>query len=76
MMQLGTRWSIGADIPRAVPAALHPHIRAVEAECDDPQARWTLTFLEGRAIADLDVGVLVEQQADGTVTVREDLDEF
>ncbi|WP_292854995.1 hypothetical protein [Microbacterium sp.] len=39
--------------------------------------RWTLTFLEGRPIAELDTGVIVEQVASGEVVVRhDDEDEF
>lgn len=81
-MQLGTRWTAGDAIPGAVPAALHEQIRAVEAVLDEAtvgsaRPRWTLTFLEGRPIADLDTGVVVELAADGSVTVRhDDEDEF
>lgn len=65
-MQLGTRWSVGTPIPRAVPELLHAAIRAAEA--DVSSGSWTLTFLEGRAIAELDAGIEVLEQADGTVT--------
>ena len=37
-----------------------------------PRPRWTLTFLEGRPIAELDTGVIVEATAAGDVVVRHD----
>lgn len=69
-MQLGTRWTSGDPIPAAVPAVLHEQIRATDAATtDEPRPRWTLTFLEGRPIAELDTGVIVEQTSDGAVTI-------
>ncbi|WP_298741301.1 hypothetical protein [uncultured Microbacterium sp.] len=81
-MQLGTRWTSGQQPPAAVPAVLHRQIAAVDAAipADDlgqPRPRWTLTFLEGRPIAELDTGVIVESTASGEVIVRhDDEDEF
>lgn len=76
-MQLGTRWTSGEEPPAAVPASLRPQIAAVDraVPTDDlgqPRPRWTLTFLEGRPIAELDTGVIVELTASGDVTVRHD----
>jgi len=81
-MQLGTRWTSGDPIPRAVPVELHEQIGRVDAALPadllgQPRPRWTLTFLEGRPIAELDTGILVERGADGVVVVRhDDGDEF
>lgn len=81
-MRLGTRWTSGDAIPAAVPAELHEQIRLVDRAIPgdglgQPRPRWTLTFLEGRPIAELDTGVLVELGADGRVVVRhDDEDEF
>lgn len=81
-MQLGTRWTSGQQPPTAVPAVLHAQIAAVDAAIPDdglgqPRPRWTLTFLEGRPIAELDTGVIVEATAHGEVIVRhDDEDEF
>ncbi len=81
-MRLGTRWTSGDAIPAAVPAELHEQIRLVDRAIPgdglgQPRPRWTLTFLEGRPIAELDSGILVELGADGTVVVRhDDEDEF
>jgi len=76
-MQLGTRWTSGDAIPAAVPTVLHEQIRLVDAaipadSLGQPRPRWTLTFLEGRPIAELDTGVIVETTAAGGVVVRHD----
>lgn len=63
-MQLGTRWAAGGDPPSSVPQALVPEIREVEARIDEP-AHWTLTWLEGRPIAELDAGWEVTLDAAG-----------
>lgn len=81
-MQLGTRWTAREQPPAAVPAVLHAQIAAVEATLNPdglsaPAPRWTLTFLEGRPVAELDTGVIVAQDASGEVVVRyDDEDEF
>ncbi|MEV8272613.1 hypothetical protein [Microbacterium sp. NPDC077184] len=76
-MQVGTRWTSGDEPPRAVPAALRDGIRGVDAllpvdDLGQPRPRWTLTWLEGRPIAELDTGVIVELDDDGTAVVRHD----
>ena len=58
-MQLGTRWPVGATPPDRLPAAMVAAIAEVEAEVtelDTSSWRWTLTWLEGRPIAELDDG--------------------
>jgi len=76
-MQLGTRWTARTEPPAAVPAALHEQIVAVEATLPDtpPLPRWTLTWLEGRPVAELDTGVIVSVDRDGEVVVRHDEDD-
>lgn len=79
-MQLGTRWTSGDEPPRAVPAALRGAIdgvdRAIPGDAlGQPRPRWTLTWLEGRPIAELDTGVIVSVGADGAVVVRRDDEE-
>ena len=76
-MQLGTRWTAGDQPPASVPAALHAQIAAVEAATPgdalgQPAPRWTLTWLEGRPIAELDTGVIVTLDASGAAVVRHD----
>ncbi|GAA2023951.1 hypothetical protein GCM10009819_03490 [Agromyces tropicus] len=68
-MQLGTRWAFGDEPPRSVPMELRPGIRAAEADTTDGVGRhWTLTWLEGRPIAELDDGttVTLERLPDAT----------
>ncbi|WP_337005207.1 MULTISPECIES: hypothetical protein [unclassified Microbacterium] len=67
-MQLGTRWATGSEPPASVPAALRPAIAEVEAK--GLAGHWTLTWLEGRAIAELDAGWEVFQSVTGDVTAR------
>jgi hypothetical protein len=77
-MQLGTRWAAGADAPASVPAALLPKIAEVESilgistpePVEGSRSHWTLTWLEGRPIAELDAGWEVLQGASGEVIAR------
>ncbi len=58
-MQLGTRWSVGAEPPAKLPDAVVAAVRDVEAELGDVDTsawRWTLTWLEGRPVVELDDG--------------------
>jgi hypothetical protein len=77
-MQLGTRWTSGDQPPSAVPAALHEQIAKVDAVVtEQPRPRWTLTWLEGRPIAELETGTVVRVDRDGDVVVGHvDDDEF
>ncbi len=79
-MQLGTRWTSGGDPPAQVPAGMAAQIRAVEAslpadQLGQPAPRWTLTWLEGRPVAELDTGVIVSLDPSGEVVVRHDEDD-
>ncbi|OAN38394.1 hypothetical protein [Microbacterium sp. H83] len=67
-MQLGTRWVTGSEPPASVPAVLRPAIAEVEGR--GLAGHWTLTWLEGRAIAELDAGWEVIQSATGDVVSR------
>jgi hypothetical protein len=67
-MQLGTRWAVGAEPPASVPAALRPAIAEVEAR--GLTGHWTLTWLEGRPLAELDAGWEVLVTASGEVVAR------
>lgn len=58
-MQLGTRWAVGATPPDRLPQPMVDAIADVEAEVaevDTSAWRWTLTWLEGRPIVELDDG--------------------
>ncbi|QKJ19349.1 hypothetical protein [Microbacterium hominis] len=79
-MQLGTRWTSGDEPPRAVPEALVRGIRSVDAAVPgdglgQPRPRWTLTWLEGRPIAELDTGVIVRLDDDDEPVVTHDVDD-
>lgn len=71
-MQMGTRWTAGSTPPASVPTGLRDEIARVEADLapGTPQPSWTLTWLEGRPIAELDSGIEVVLQADGTAVAR------
>jgi len=76
-MQLGTRWTSGDTPPESVPEALARGIRQVDTampadELGQPRPRWTLTWLEGNPIAELDTGVIVTLDDDGAAVVRHD----
>lgn len=73
-MQLGTRWTVGEEPPARLPVEVVAAIRGVEAELagvDTASWRWTLTWLEGRPVAELDDGTTVRIGHDGAVTVEE-----
>ena len=75
-MQLGTRWNVGGDTPPRLPDAMVEAVREVEAELtgiDTTQWRWTLTWLEGRPVVELDDGTVLRVGHDGSI-VREQLD--
>lgn len=74
-MQLGTRWAVGAEPPSRLPGVMAAAIADVESELheldgvDTGNWRWTLTWLEGRPVVELDDGtVLHYDPATETVT--------
>ena len=76
-MQLGTRWTSGDEPPAAVPDALRRGVKSVDAtipvdQFGQPRPRWTLTWLEGKPIAELDTGIIVSLDADGEPVARND----
>lgn len=80
-MQLGTRWTAGGEPPAALPAGMREQIAAVEAilpadNLGQPAPRWTLTWLEGKPIAQLDTGVIISLNEDGEAIVHHDEDGF
>ncbi len=84
-MQLGTRWNVGQPVPAGLPDSVLAAIAGVEAELTalvetSPDAgiaewRWTLTWLEGRPVVELDDGTTIRVDAQGTVTITVDSDE-
>lgn len=55
-MRLGTRWRAGAEPPARLPDAVLAAIRSVEAEQAGRlgDRSWTLTWLEGQPVVELD----------------------
>jgi hypothetical protein len=77
-MQLGTRWPIGAEPPARLPDSVVAAIATVEIELagvDTTGWRWTLTWLEGRPVVELDDGTTLRYDpATGAVTVEQPAD--
>jgi hypothetical protein len=77
-MQLGTRWELGAEPPSRLPDSMIAAIATVEIELtgvDTTGWRWTLTWLEGRPVVELDDGTTLRYDPAGdTVTVESPLD--
>jgi hypothetical protein len=76
-VRLGTRWSVGATPPAAVPSELVGRVRLVEdaLEGESAEQTWTLTWLEGRPIATLDDGTTVTLDDDATSVGVEESDD-
>ncbi|HWD61410.1 MAG TPA: hypothetical protein VG369_02850 [Humibacter sp.] len=63
-MQLGTRWPVGGTAPDRLPSVVVSAVRAVEDELtaldvDTSTWRWTLTWLEGHPVVELDDGTVI-----------------
>ncbi|MBF4628482.1 MULTISPECIES: hypothetical protein [Curtobacterium] len=63
-MQLGTRWNVGGEPPARLPETMVVAVRGVEDELaaesvDTATWGWTLTFLEGKPIVELDDGTSI-----------------
>lgn len=75
-MRLGTRWAAGAAPPAALPGPVVTAVRDVEASLgEDPRLSWTLTYLEGRPVVELDDGTRIRYRADedrALVTLADD----
>lgn len=77
-MQLGTRWLLGDEPPARLSAEVIAAIRTVETTAPEGsrQRRWTLTWLEGRPIVELDplddseeFTIITVHPANGMVTI-------
>ncbi len=64
-MQLGTRWTVGDTPPARLPETVVAAVREVEASLPeaDRDARWTLTWLEGKPVCELDTGHTIRYDA-------------
>ena len=73
-MQLGTRWTVGGQPPARLPEAMVVAVREVEDELaaesvDTGTWGWTLTFLEGKPIVELDDGTSIHLDPAGHAQV-------
>lgn len=71
-MQLGTRWSVGDEPPARLDASVREAISSVESDLagiDTSTWKWTLTWLEGRPVVELDDGTSIRVSHDGSVTI-------
>ena len=74
-MQLGTRWNVGDEPPARLEEPVRAAIRQVEGELDGVPTdgwRWTLTWLEGRPVVELDDGTSIRVGHDGAVVITTD----
>lgn len=61
-MQMGTRWAVGGEPPARLPKLVVDAVRSVEdqlAGIDTSLLRWTLTWLEGNPVVELDDGTVI-----------------
>ncbi|QNE34392.1 hypothetical protein [Leifsonia shinshuensis] len=67
-MQLGTRWAVGENPPANLPEVVTYAVSTVEEELtatdiDTAGWRWTLTWLEGNPVVELDDGTVIRYNA-------------
>ena len=61
-MQMGTRWAVGAEAPARLPQLVVDAVKAIEVDLegiDTSLLRWTLTWLEGNPVVELDDGTVI-----------------
>ena len=76
-MQIGTRWKAHTTPPSSLPPEYLYAIAEQEAELrplkvDTSNWHWTLTYLEGRPIVELDDGTRIWSEADGTLHITQE----
>jgi hypothetical protein len=74
MIQLGTRWLVGDEPPSRLPQVVIDAILEIEGDLaeggvDASDWSWTLTWLEGRPVVELDDETIVEHDADADAAV-------
>lgn len=76
-MQLGTRWPVGGEPPQSLPGVVRSAVGAVEDELraldiDSATWRWTLTWLEGKPVVELDDGTTISYHpGEDTATISQ-----
>lgn len=76
-MLIGTRWPVGGEPPQSVPLAMRAAIddeerTLVELGADTSTWRWTLTWLEGLPVVELDDGTVIRLDGDDVLVTRTD----
>ncbi|MGO2659451.1 hypothetical protein [Mycetocola reblochoni] len=77
-MQIGTRWRVGAPIPVRLDERYLAEVDAAEdrlrRRVDDADSYvWTLSWLEGRAVLELEDGTVVSSTPQGDVVTIIDI---
>ena len=76
-MQLGSRWPIGGTAPTGLPEVVEIALQAVEGDLatgdtDTSDWRWTLTWLEGSPVIELDDGTVIRYiKKDDSATITQ-----
>jgi hypothetical protein len=76
-MQLGTRWAVGERPPATLPEVVGYAVSTVEeellaTEVETAGWRWTLTWLEGKPVVELDDGTVIRyNQPEDTATITQ-----
>ncbi len=79
-MQLGTRWPVGGDAPGTLPEVVAYAVSTVEEELlaldvETASWRWTLTWLEGKPVVELDDGTVIRYNpAEDSATITQPVD--
>lgn len=77
-MQIGGRWRVGTPPPGHLSASFVAKIDEAEARASDAEraGSWTLTWLEGRPVAESDGGLRVTEHGDVPVSDAYDDDDL
>jgi hypothetical protein len=76
-MQLGTRWAVGEAPPTTLPEVVTYAVSTVEEELTATDVetggwRWTLTWLEGKPVVELDDGTIIRyNDAEDSATITQ-----
>jgi hypothetical protein len=76
-MQMGTRWAVGASLPDGLPEVVQYAVQAAEEELassgvDTGAWKWTLTWLEGKPVIELDDGTVIRYNpAEDSATITQ-----
>lgn len=79
-MQLGSRWAVGEQAPATLPEVVAYAVTTVEEELVATDVatdgwRWTLTWLEGKPVVELDDGTVIRyNDRDDTATITQPIE--